>query len=74
LTYLGLSLPIVLSGALVVEALFNLPGLGYYLYLCAQAKQLLLSVELGVILFTATAVVLVTMLIDIVIRLIDPRS
>lgn len=70
-TVIGLSLPGVAAGALFVEALFGIPGIGQ---LSLQAVQLPdFDVVLVLILFGSTSFVLANVLIDVAYAFIDPR-
>jgi peptide/nickel transport system permease protein len=73
LNSIGVALPLLLSGALVVEAMFNLPGLGYLLWQAAYPKHLYYPVEISIVLLTATFVVTVTFIIDLAMYFVDPR-
>ena len=70
-TVAGLQFGALLSGALLVETVFNWPGLGR---LAAESVfQRDAPVLLGVLICSATLVVVINILTDIVYRLIDPR-
>jgi peptide/nickel transport system permease protein len=71
LTLIGLSIGFVFAGALVVEALFNYPGLGLLFWHSAQTKDY--PVLLGVILITGIATVLGNLLADVMYAVADPR-
>jgi len=71
-TVLGLQLASVLVGAIVVESVFNLPGLGSML-LSAVAQRDLLVVQ-GTVMFLVLAVLLISALVDFSYLLIDPRQ
>ncbi|HVD03872.1 MAG TPA: ABC transporter permease [Candidatus Dormibacteraeota bacterium] len=70
-TLIGLSLPGILSGALVTESLFNYPGIGYLFWQAAQTDDF--PVEIGVTLVVAVGVVLGSLLADILYAVLDPR-
>jgi peptide/nickel transport system permease protein len=70
-TLIGLSLPAVFAGALVVESIFNFPGMGLLFWQAAQTSDY--PVELGVVLVTAVATVVGSLLADISYVLLDPR-
>jgi peptide/nickel transport system permease protein len=70
-TLLGLSLPLLFAGALVVESLFNFPGMGLLFWQAAQASDY--PIELAVVLVTAVATVAGNLIADICYALIDPR-
>ncbi|MFG2682021.1 ABC transporter permease [Streptomyces sp. NPDC048392] len=68
---LGYYVPVLFGGALVVEQLFNYPGMGLLFWSSAQASDY--PVLLGCVLVIAVATVIGTLLADIVQRIIDPR-
>lgn len=71
-TVLGLQLSSVLVGAIVVETVFNLPGLGTLL-LTAVGQRDLLVVQ-GTVMFLVLAVLVISALVDFSYLLIDPRQ
>ncbi|WKV16222.1 ABC transporter permease [Janibacter limosus] len=71
LTLFGLSVGRLLSGAVVIEVLFALPGLGQLLVNSVLSRDLL--VVRGVVLFMAVAYVLINRLVDVGYGLLDPR-
>jgi len=70
-TLLGLSLPGILAGALITEAVFNYPGMGYLFYQSAQRDDY--PVLLGFTVVVAVATVLGSLLADIAYAVLDPR-
>ena len=68
---LGYYVPVLFGGALVVEQLFNYPGMGLLFWSAAQSSDY--PVLLGCVLVISVATVIGTLLADIVQRLIDPR-
>ncbi|CAM3946441.1 ABC transporter permease [Kibdelosporangium persicum] len=70
-TVLGLQLTTLLIGAVVVERVFVLPGLGSML-LDAVAARDLLTVQ-GIVLVLVIAALLVNFLVDLLYTVIDPR-
>ncbi|MGY5048981.1 ABC transporter permease [Streptomyces sp. 900105755] len=68
---LGYYIPVLFGGALVVEQLFNYPGMGLLFWTAAQSSDY--PVLLGCVLVIAVATVTGTLLADIVQRIIDPR-
>jgi peptide/nickel transport system permease protein len=70
-TLLGLSLPGIISGALIVEAIFNYPGMGLLFWDSAQKRDY--PVLLGVTLVVAIATVVGNLLADIGYAVVDPR-
>ena len=71
LTYIGLQLGVLISGAIVIEVIFALPGIGR-LGMSAVLNRDYPVIQ-GVVLVAATAYVAVNFLVDIAYGLIDPR-
>ncbi len=71
ITLLGLSLPYVLSGSLIIEALFNFPGVGLLFWNAAQDRDF--PVLLGVVLVVTLATVIGNLLADLGYAWLDPR-
>ncbi len=71
ITIIGLQFALLLSGAVLTEATFNWPGLGFQ-FLNAVTNRDYIAVQ-GITIFFAIAVVMISVLIDIVNALIDPR-
>ena len=71
LTLSGLSLGRLVGGAVIVETVFALPGLGQLLVQSILAKDLIMVQ--GVVLFVALAYVLLNMLVDVSYAYLDPR-
>ncbi|MGW7244954.1 ABC transporter permease [Streptomyces decoyicus] len=70
-TLLGLYLPTLFSGTLVVESMFNYPGMGLLFWNAAQSSDF--PVLLGVTLVVGVATVLGSLLTDIAYAVLDPR-
>lgn len=70
-TVVGLQLSAVLVGAIVIEQVFALPGLGTQL-LSAVSQRDLFIVQ-GVVMFLAASVLLINFLVDLSYAWIDPR-
>ena len=70
-TLLGLSLPAVLTTGLVVEYVFNFPGLGLTYFNAAVNADY--PVELGVTVVVGIATVLGSLLADLAYAVLDPR-
>ena len=71
ITLIGLSLPYVLSGAIVVEQLFNYPGMGLLFWNAAVVHDY--PVLLGFTLVVAVAAVTGSLLADVLYGIADPR-
>lgn len=71
ITIIGLQFALLLSGAVLTEATFNWPGLGFRVYQGILDRDYI-AVQ-GIVTFLAMVVVFVSVVIDIVGALIDPR-
>ena len=71
LTLIGLSVGYVFSGALITEALFNYPGIGYIFWNATLTTDY--PIILGVIVVTGFATVLGSLMADIMYAIADPR-
>jgi peptide/nickel transport system permease protein len=71
LTLVALQVPIVVGGAVVVEYLFNVPGMGQYLVGAANAKDF--PVIQAVTLLLALVVVFSNLAVDVLYAYLDPR-
>lgn len=71
ITLVGLSLPYVLSGAIVIEQLFNYPGMGLLFWNAAIVHDY--PVLLGFTLVVGVAAVVGSLLADILYGIADPR-
>jgi peptide/nickel transport system permease protein len=70
-TLIGLSLPAILAGALITEAVFNYPGMGYLFYQAAARDDY--PVLLGFTVVVAVGTVVGSLLADIAYAALDPR-
>ena len=70
-TLVGLQLPILVGGAVIMENIFNLPGLGRLMLLALKERDY--AVVSGVNLVLATVVIGVNLLIDLIYPYLDPR-
>lgn len=71
ITVIGLQVALTLAGAILTERTFNWPGLGNQLYNYLIARDYV-AVQ-GLVTFFALVVIVVSLIIDIVNALIDPR-
>jgi peptide/nickel transport system permease protein len=71
ITVIGLQFALLLSGAVLTESTFNWPGLGQKLLFYINNRDY--GAVQGIVTFFAIAVVVVSLLIDIVNAVIDPR-
>ena len=70
-TLIGLQLPIVVGGAVIMENIFNLPGLGRLMLTALSDRDY--PVVSGINLFFATVVVAINLMIDLIYGYLDPR-
>jgi peptide/nickel transport system permease protein len=70
-TLIGLSLPGVLSGAIIVEALFNYPGMGWLFWTAATSRDY--ATLMGFTIVVGAATVLGNLIADVVYAAMDPR-
>ena len=70
-TLIGLQLPILVGGAVIMENIFNLPGLGRLMVVALEDRDY--PMVSGVNLFFATMVVGVNLMIDLIYPYLDPR-
>jgi peptide/nickel transport system permease protein len=71
LTILGMQFSFLLAGAIIIENVFYLPGLGRLIFQAITQRDLI--VVQGAVLVLVAAVILVTFLVDLGYGLIDPR-
>ena len=70
-TGIGLSLPLLVGGSVIMENIFNLPGLGRLMVTALQERDY--PVISAVNLFFGVAVVVFNLLIDLIYPYLDPR-
>ena len=70
-TLIGLQLPILVGGAVIMENIFNLPGLGRLMLTALTDRDY--PVISGINLFFATVVVAINLMIDLIYGYLDPR-
>jgi len=70
-TVIGLQVALTMSGAVLTEKTFNWPGLGTQLIVYITARDY--AAIQGIVTFFAVVVVVVSLLVDIVTAIIDPR-
>ncbi len=71
LSYLGPAVAAILTGSVVVEEIFGIPGLGQFFVRGALNRDY--TLVLGIVVFYATLVVTLNLLVDILYGVIDPR-
>jgi len=71
LSYLGPAIAAILTGSVVVEEIFGIPGLGQFFVRGALNRDY--TLVLGIVIFYAALVVLFNLLVDLLYGVIDPR-
>jgi oligopeptide transport system permease protein len=70
-SYLGPAAARILMGSIVIEQIFAVPGLGRYLVIGAINRDY--TLVLGVVLFYATFLMVLNLLVDLAYQRLDPR-
>ena len=70
-SYLGPACAGLLTGSLVVERIFGLPGLGKFFVTSALQRDY--TVVMGMVIFFATLILLLNLLADVLYAVLDPR-
>jgi oligopeptide transport system permease protein len=71
LSYLGPAVASILTGSVVVEQIFGIPGLGQFFVTGALNRDY--TLVLGIVIFYAALIVLMNLLVDLLYGAIDPR-
>ncbi len=70
-SYLGPACAALITGSLVVEQIFNLPGLGKFFVISALQRDY--TVVMGMVIFYAALILLLNLVADLLYALLDPR-
>ncbi len=70
-TFLGPATARILTGTVVIEKIFQVPGLGYYFVQSALDRDY--SLVLGVVVFYASILMVMNLLVDVAYTYLDPR-
>ncbi len=71
LSYMGPAIAAILTGSVVVEEIFGIPGLGQFFVRGALNRDY--TLVLGIVIFYATLIVFLNLIVDILYGVIDPR-
>lgn len=71
LSYMGPAIAAILTGSVVVEEIFGIPGLGQFFVRGALNRDY--TLVLGIIVFYATLIVFLNLIVDILYGALDPR-
>ena len=70
-SYLGPAIAAILTGSVVVEEVFGVPGLGQFFVRAATNRDY--TLVLGIVIFYAALIIVLNIVVDIVYGLLDPR-
>jgi peptide/nickel transport system permease protein len=70
-TVIGLQVAALLGGTVIIEQIFNLRGLGQWIFRAILQKDF--AVAQSLVMYTATAVVLMNLVVDLTYAYLDPR-
>lgn len=70
-SYLGPAFAGVLTGAVVVETIFGIPGLGQLFVKSGLNRDY--TLVLGIVVFSAALIIVLNLVVDLLYRLLDPR-
>lgn len=71
LSYMGPAIVSVLTGSVVVEQVFGIPGVGQLFIRAAVNRDY--TLVLGIVILYATLIIIMNLLVDILYRVVDPR-
>ena len=71
LSYLGRAIAAVLTGSVVVEEVFGIPGLGQFFVRGALNRDY--TLVLGIVIFYATLIIALNLIVDLLYSVLDPR-
>ncbi len=71
LSYMGPAIAAILTGSVVVEEIFGIPGLGQFFVRGALNRDY--TLVLGIVVFYATLIVFLNLLVDVLYGALDPR-
>ena len=71
LSYLGPAIAAILTGSVVVEEVFGIPGIGRLFVGAAATRDY--TLVLGIVILYATLIITLNLIVDILYGLLDPR-
>ncbi|GKV55270.1 peptide ABC transporter permease [Sporosarcina sp. NCCP-2222] len=69
--FLGMEITLMITGSIFIESIFSYPGLGFLFIQSISTRDY--SVVTALVLISSTAVIIGTMLSDIILSIVDPR-
>jgi len=70
-SYLGPATAAVVTGSVVIESIFDIPGLGRYFVQGALNRDY--TLVMGVVIFYATLIIVLNLIVDLIYSLLDPK-
>jgi peptide/nickel transport system permease protein len=70
-TLLGIAIPDLFAGALIIEQIFTWPGMGQLAFNAALNKDY--TLVMGIVLFVSVLVIIGNLIADVVYGIMDPR-
>ena len=71
LSYMGPAIAAILTGSVVVEEIFGIPGVGQFFVRGALNRDY--TLVLGIVIFYATLVIILNLIVDVLYGFLDPR-
>ncbi len=71
LSYMGPAIAGILTGSVVVEEVFGIPGVGQFFMRGALNRDY--TLVMGVVIFYATLVIMLNLIVDLLYGILDPR-
>ena len=71
-TFLGPAFAGLISGSFIIETIFFIPGLGRFFVTAAFNRDY--TMVLGTVLFYATLIILLNLLVDVIQAALDPKA
>jgi peptide/nickel transport system permease protein len=68
---IGLQAPVLVGGVVIIEQIFNLPGLGRLLVEAVSYRDY--TMIMGIMLFFGLGMVLINLIVDLTYSFLDPR-
>ncbi|MCR5323918.1 MAG: ABC transporter permease [Lachnospiraceae bacterium] len=72
ITFVGLIVAEVMAGSIMIEQVFNLPGMGRLLVTSISNRDF--NVVQAIVIYIAAAVIFVNMIVDVLYKIVDPRN
>lgn len=72
ITFIGLIVAEVMAGSIMIEQVFNLPGMGRLLVTSIANRDF--NVVQAIVMYIAVTVIFVNMLVDVLYKIVDPRN